>query len=150
MPPKAHLLRDGTPLCGRTLTVWGIGTTDPETVDCYACRAALRREKERPIVLPKKTRPVAIVATTIRYNRALVFVQTNTADEAAAIRAGVAARPEWCRIDGLYIHVERPRDANVGGGALRELIRGTITPDVRDAAKAYLRGLGYTVRARET
>lgn len=76
---------------------------------------------------------------------------TECAHRAQAAGAALAASGGWgtvrsARRDETVIALDCPPDRRLGGGALREAVKYT-TQDARDAAKAALRSLGYTVRA---
>jgi len=65
----------------------------------------------------------------------------------AAARAHTAGVEMRTADDGItvYLTVTRGEHNNIGGGARKEAVTGW-TGDARDAAKAKLRELGYTVR----
>lgn len=97
-------------------------------------------------------KPIAIVTASIRAQRARVTVETpDPAHTAAAIEAA-RSTSAWCRVGTYGVVVEQPPAAipgqrrTYGGGAEAEQVR-YIAQDARDAAKAALRALGYTVRA---
>jgi hypothetical protein len=70
---------------------------------------------------------------------------------AQAVAAAVIASSGWGAVRPVSTHSARvsmgkPKDRNIGGGALRDAVK-YVTQDARDAAKACLRGFGYTVRS---
>lgn len=70
---------------------------------------------------------------------------------AQAVAAAVAASDGWGTVRPVSTHsasvgMSKPKDRNIGGGALRDAVK-YVTQDARDAAKACLRGFGYTVRS---
>ena len=102
------------------------------------------------------TRPIAYVTWSADSYSGRVFIETPESDTGGAHRvqavaAAIAASDGWgtaeaTRRDATTVRLCCPRGLRIGGGALRDAAK-YITQDARDAAKAALRSLGYTVRA---
>lgn len=101
-------------------------------------------------------KPIAYVTWSTDSRSGRVTIETPETDaegahRAQAVAAALAASEGWgaetpSRPSVTTVNLYRPRDRHIGGGALREAAKYT-TQDARDAAKAALRSLGYTVRA---
>lgn len=97
----------------------------------------------------KTPKPIAHVSWSADSYSGRVFIETPDTDadgahRAEAVRAALAASDGWgaaeaTRRRGATVRLSCPRD-------LREAAKHA-TQDARDAAKAALRALGYTVRA---
>ena len=101
-------------------------------------------------------RPIAYVTWSADFRGGRVSIETPETDaegahRAQAVAAAIVASDGWgtadaTRRDATTVNLNRPPNRRIGGGALREAAKYT-TQDARDAAKAALRSLGYTVRA---
>lgn len=99
------------------------------------------------------SKPVAVVEGSASGTGGRVFIWTPDTDAekahfSAAQEAAVGCSGAWVTVAAIPsgVTLRKTPGAWVGGGALTEAVRDTMR-DARDAAKAKLRELGYTVRA---